>query len=139
MNIAKQVTRQRERIIKELLPDRCTITPKLGANPQVVGVGRLTSDAPEPRIWRGSTDVPCRIDLSRAFRPEKLKAQATEVDEFTLELPFDMVVYPTDIVRVVNPNTGRVERFEIRKKKDLSAFDATIECTIATLGLVIDG
>ncbi len=127
----------RKRIIKDLLPDVCQIFPKSGDNMQVVG-GILISDDPVAREYNGSDIIPCRIDLSRAFRPDKLKVQATEVDEYNLELPFDMLVEATDLVHITNPNTSRVEVFEIRKKKDTSKFDGTIECIIAVPGADMD-
>lgn len=139
VNTKKIVAIQREKIIKELLPDTCIIYPFSGANVTISGTGIVTSDAPVARTWRGTTVIPCRIDLSRAFRPDKLKVQATEVDEFNLELPFDAVAEPSDLVHITNPNTGQNEIFEIRKRKNLSAFDGTIECIIATPGVVLDG
>lgn len=142
MDSLKIVNIQRNRIIKDLLPDRCQVFPKSGANKTVVG-GVLRSDPPVARIWRTVNnvdiiDVPCRTDLSRAFRPDKLKVQATEVDEFNLELPYDMVVEPSDLIHIENPITHEIEVFEVRKRKNMSAFDATIECVIATPGVELD-
>lgn len=137
MDTLKQVSILRERIIKDLLPDRCQIFPKAGANPVIVG-GVLTSDAPEARVWRHRTSIPCRADLSRAFRPDRLKVQVTEVDEYNLELPFDVEVEPSDLIHLINPVTGSTEIYEVRKRKDMSRFDGTIECIIATPGVTMD-
>ncbi len=142
MDSLKIVKMQRDRIIKDLLPDRCQVFPKSGSNRTIEG-GVIRSDAPEARVWRTINaveivDVPCRSDLSRAFRPDKLKVQATEVDEFNLELPYDMIVEPTDLIHLTNPNTNEIEIFEVRKRKNISAFDATIECVIAVPGVVTD-
>ena len=137
MDITKIVAMQRDHIIKYLLPDTCKIYPKSGSNKVIVG-GVLTSDAPAARVWRTLTDIPCRTDLSRAFRPDKLKAQITEVDEFNLELPWDVTVEPTDLIHITHPLTGDVEIFEVRKRKNLSNFDATVECTIAAPGVALD-
>lgn len=137
MNITKQVDMLRERIILDLLPDVCQIIPKVGANPQIIG-GVLTSTAPVARVWRGVSDIPCRLDLSRAFRPDRLKVQATEVDEYNLELPFDAVVYPSDLVVVTDRSTGETVTLEVRKRKTLSAFDGSIECVVAVPGIEMD-
>lgn len=142
MDSLKIVKMQRDRIIKDLLPDRCQVFPQNGANVTIVG-GIKRSDAPVARVWRtvhgvDIIDVPCRSDLSRAFRPDKLKVQATEVDEFNLELPYDMIVEATDLVKITNPTTNAIEIFEVRKRKNISAFDATIECIIAVPGVVLD-
>lgn len=137
MNSLKIVQMQRDRILLDLLPDVCQIYPKSGANRSIVG-GIMTSDEPEARTWRGGTDIPCRADLSRAFRPDKLKVQATEVDEYNLELPVDAIVEPSDLVHIMNPTTGKEEIYEVRKRKNVSAFDGTIECIIAEPGVGLD-
>ncbi len=134
----KQVDILRERIIKDLMPDRCRIFPKSGTTRTVGSDGILVSNAPVARTWRGVQDIPCRADLSRAFRPDKLKVQATEVDEYNLELPFDCVVHPSDLVHMTNPTTGEEEIFEVRKRKNLSKFDGTVECIIAVPGTELD-
>lgn len=132
MDSLKIVAIQRKRIIKDLLPDTCQIRPKTGTGRTIDGAGILHDTPAALRQYAGSTTIPCRIDLSRAFRPDKLKVQATEIDEYNLELPFDMVVEPTDRVTI------GIEVFEIRKKKDLSLFDATIELVIAVIGAHTD-
>jgi len=137
MDSLKIVKILRERIIKDLLPDSCMIYPKSGANKVIVG-GVMTSDTPVARVWRNKTTIPCRADLSRAFRPDKLKVQATEVDEYNLELPFDCSVEPSDLIHLINPITGATEIYEVRKRKDMSRFDGTIECVIATPGVKMD-
>lgn len=132
MNTLKQITLERNTIIKHLLPDTCRIYSRNGG--VTMDHGTPHQVAPTARTWRLDAnndpilDVPCRADLSRAFRPDKLKQQATEVDEYNLELPFDMVFDPTDYV-VINYK-GIDNRFEIRKVKDISNWDASIECVI---------
>lgn len=131
------VKKLRERIIRDLLPDTCRIYPKSGANKTIVG-GVLVSDNPVARQWRGREDIPCRADLSRAFRPDRLKVQMTEVDEYNLELPWDVVVEPSDLIHILNPHTNVTEIYQVRKRKNISAFDGTIECTIAVPGATFD-
>lgn len=137
MQLEKQVALQRRQIERELLIDTCQIIPKSGASPTIVG-GILTTAAPQPRTWRGTTTIPCRVDLSRAFRPDKLPVQAVSVDEYNLELPHDAVVEPTDLIYITNRSTGKTEIFEVRKRKAISAFDGTIECTITVPGAEFD-
>lgn len=137
MLLDKQVAIQRKLIERELLPDTCQIFPKSGATPTIVG-GVLTTVAPTARSWRGVTTIPCRVDLSRAFRPDKLPVQAVSVDEYNLELPYDAKVEPTDLIHITNRSTGKVEIFEVRKRKAISDFDATVECTITVPGAEFD-
>lgn len=132
MDTQHTVLIQRARVLRDLLVDTCTITPKLGTSPTVSG-GILHPGTVSNRQYNGSANIPCRFDLSRAFRPDRLKFQITEVDEYNLELPHDMVVEPSDII--THPNG---QRFEIRKVKDASNFDVTIECIIDAIGVVTD-
>lgn len=127
----KQVDLQRTRIIRDLLPDICQITPASGSGVVISG-GVMTSSAPALRTWRTLTDIPCRIDIDRAFRPDKFKAQVTVVDEYTLELPFDVTVVASDKI------TLRGRHFTIRKIKNASNFDATVECIVTEVETSID-
>lgn len=133
----KQVDMLRERIIKDLLPDTCQIIPLIGANPVITG-GVLTSSAPQARTWRSTTNIPCRLDLSRAFRPGRLKTQNTEIDEYNAEFPFDVVVEPSDLIVVTDPETSEVQTFEVLKRKTFSKFDGTVECVIDAIGTPVD-
>lgn len=130
-NFSKQVTIQRERIIRDLLPDFCILTPASGAGVVISG-GVMTSATPAPRTWRTKTNIPCRADIDRAFRPDKFKQQITVVDEYTLELPFDCPIKATDHVSL------RGRSFTIRKVKNLSNWDATIECIITEVETNVD-
>lgn len=137
MDINKIVALQRKYINKHLLPDRCKIFPKVGANPVIVG-GVLTSSPPVAKTYNGDSDIPCRIDLSRAFRPDRLKVQVTEVDEYNLELPYDVDVQPSDLIHLTDPRTSEVTIFEVRKRKNQSNWDGTVECVIAAPGTELD-
>lgn len=129
---AKHIAYQRQRIEKMLLPDTCQLVPALGATPVISGAGILVTEAPTPRLYRGLADIPCRADISRAFRPDKLKTQTTEVNEFNLELPSEVTVIATDRVVI------RGRNFVIRKIKDVSNWDVTIECVIEEISTQID-
>lgn len=137
MQLGKQIALQRRHIERELLVDTCQIFPKSGTSPTIVG-GILTTAAPVARTWRGKSTIPCRVDLSRAFRPDKLPVQAVSVDEYNLELPYDAVVEPTDLIYITNRSTSKVEIFEVRKRKAISAMDGTVECTITVPGAEFD-
>src|SRR5258706_6837926 len=134
MNITKQIALERKFALKYLLPDTCKIYPLHNGRTQDHGIITSTT-AVAARQWHGITTIPCRIDLSRAFRPDRLKQQATEVDEYNLELPIDLVFDPSDYV-VFNKD-GVDHRFEIRKVKNLSKWDVTIECIVDVAGVEI--
>lgn len=126
-----QVSTIRERVIRDLFPDTCTLTPMSGGSVVISG-GVMTSATPTPRTWRNKTDVPCRMDIDRAFRPDKFKNQVTVVDEYTLELPFDATVEASDTV------TYQGRKFAIRKIKQGSKWDVTIECIVTEIETEID-
>jgi len=133
MTMANQVEWMRYHVERELLPDTCQVYPKTGANATISGPGILTSDTPAAKTWRGGTDIPCRPDLSRAFRPGRLKTQTSEIDEYNLELPYDAPIAPSDVVVL---SDGR--RYEILKVKAVSDWLVTIECLIEEIGVGLD-
>jgi hypothetical protein len=132
MSISSVISVARERVIRDMMPDRCTVTPSVGASVVVSGVGIETSSPPTPRTWRGASSIPCRVDFSRAFRPDGFRFQTTVADEFVLELPFDLVFLPTDLVTINGQN------YQIRKTKDVSDWDVTIEVMIAKVSNDLD-
>lgn len=131
VDILKHVRRQQERIIRDLMPDRCQLVPNLGSF-TISGTGVVSQTTPAPREWRNVSDIPCRIFISRSFRNEKLKDQPTVANEYILELPFDAPVEASDRVLI----NGR--KYEIRKVKDQSAFDSVIELTIVEISTEYD-
>jgi hypothetical protein len=72
------------------------------------------------------------MDIDRAFRPDKFKTQATTVDEYTLEIPVGVAVDDSDIVTV------RGRQFFIRKIKNASNWDITLELTVVEVGTDVD-
>lgn len=124
MNLTeRQIDYQRKAVIKRLLPDTCNIQPMGGTN-VVVTDGILTQTDAPLRTYEDSTAIPCRFDISRAFRPDKLKAQTVVVDEYNLELPFDVIIDPSDTII----SKGRT--YVIRKIKQASNYDVTTEATV---------
>lgn len=137
-HIQKLIDRNSELVVKRLFPDLCMIFPELPDNYDIVGPG-IPSGVAEARIYRGSVDIPCRVDQSRAFRPAGLPAQNTEVDEYNLHLPVDCDVQPTDKIHLANPLTGVTTIHVIRKMKDKGRWDVTREVTITELGVNDEG
>lgn len=122
--ITRQVAIQREIVIARLMPDTCQVIPTEGTVPDITGEGVYVDTPATARVWRGLTAVPCRFDLSRAFRPAALRQQTAVVDEFNLELPFDVVLDENDKI-VINS-----QEFEIMRLKNISQWDVTIEALI---------
>lgn len=122
--ITRQVAIQREIVIARLMPDTCNIVPTEGTVPDITGEGVYTDTPATARVWRSLTAIPCRFDLSRAFRPAAHRQQTAVVDEFNLELPFDVIIDENDHI-VINS-----QRFEIMRLKNISNWDVTIEALI---------
>lgn len=114
----------RKKIEKNLLNDTCNLLPAGSISYSPEGVG--TQAASSPRIFRGSTTIPCRFEESQTMRTEYLKNQAIVVEEWNAELPLGCGVQPDDIF--VALSTGI--RGRIRKIKELSVYDATITIRI---------
>ena len=131
MNTAKQITLQKAKVISNLLPDLCTIQPSVGTG-VVISEGIVTQTPASLRQYNGSSNIPCRMDIDRAFRPDKLKTQATTVDEYTLEIPTGIGEKAEDIITV------RGRRFIVRKIKDVSEWDVTVELTVVEVSTDID-
>lgn len=131
-NITKQVVSIRERYISSLMPDTCQIIPSKGSGITFTDGGIPVQTSPTAKLWRGISNIPCRADTSRAFRPDSLVSQTAVVDEYNLQLPYDVDVDENDKV-IIGSNT-----FEIRKLKDLSEWDYTIEALIMKVSIEID-
>lgn len=138
MDVVKHINLAHERILRELMPDTCHIIPNTGSGAVIVG-GVKTSNAPVPRVYKLDENndpvslFPCRLDVSRAFRPDRLKEAVTVVDEYQLTLPRDTILLHSDrIVVFTTKNPGGV-KYEIRKLKDRSNFDVTVVATIVEI------
>jgi hypothetical protein len=105
--IQEKINRFRERVIQDALPDKCRITPPAYTTVGAEGIPVETN--PIPIVWRGETEIPCRIDQSTAFRPEQMYTQTIITNEYLLVLPFDVEVKPEYNVYL---ETG--QKFEIR-------------------------
>jgi len=132
LNTQKHVQRGREQIIAKMLPDFCNLYPLEGENTIIDGAGIITQIPSPPRQWRGSINIPCRADVSRSFKNDGMKFQTAVVDEYNLELPYDVEVEEEDIVMINGV------RFEIRKLKNLSNWELTREAIIIAISINYD-
>lgn len=140
VNLDKQVTLQRKRIIRDLLVDTCTITPTVGTNVSVDSGGIISYDTPIARTWVNpfipgfvaTSVIPCRLDSSRSQQPDRLKVQTVVVDQYYLELPFNMVILQTD--RIVSNG----HKYEITKLDKQGNLGLTLVAIITELSLEYD-
>ncbi len=110
-----------------LLPDVCQIQPTEGGTVDY-STGVAVSTTVSKRTYNSSENIPCRIDISRAFRPAELKQESTETIEYSLELPFDMTVETSDKVIIDGVN------YIIRKLSDDTVWDITRQAIIQRIG-----
>jgi hypothetical protein len=141
----KQIAMQRKRVIRDLLNDTCTITPVDGANMTVNSDGIPTSDAPVAKTWVNpfidgfvaTTLIPCRVDPSRSQQPDRMKVQTVVVDQYYLELPFNVMVSPTDVVTIID-RYNVPHRYEIVKLDLQGAMSLTILALITEINVGLD-
>ena len=115
-----------------LLLDVCAIYPDVGANYTIDIDGVETSDAVVARTYRGFSTIPCRADAVRAFRPDMVSGQPSQVDEIDLHLPIDMFVAETD--RIVLNGLD----YKIRQLIDDGAMALTKVAKLMRLGVSLD-
>lgn len=106
----------RKMIAERMLPDKATIID----GTEVVEVDVTGVPVTQPRKIRAE-NVPCRVDLTRAFRPDKLPDQLVVIDEFTVTFPYGTIVQHNDIVHVKG-DVLRVKRVNV-----LSEWDSFVE------------
>jgi hypothetical protein len=131
-HLTKQVALVRKYYIERLMPDTCQLIPSKGTSITITDAGIVQQTPAQPREWRTLTNIPCRVDVSRAFRPDALVSQTVVVDEYNLQLPYDVTVHEDDYV-IINGKT-----YEIRKLKQASEWDYTIEALIMKGSTQID-
>lgn len=138
-NHNKRLVQQMERalahaqaLVISTLIDTCTVYPDVGDNFVVDIDGIASYDAKVARVYAGSNVIPCRADAVRAFRPDTISGQPTQVDEIDLHLPMDMLVGETDTV-VLNGLT-----YKIRQLINSSDMATTQVAKIMRLGVSLD-
>lgn len=118
------MARERQYVEDHLLYDTCEIWER-GDDITIddLGVetpGTATKKTYTPTGGSPTTTIPCRIDPSRAFRPERLDLQEVNVNEFVLHLPFSVDVLPDERIVV---NSSR----ELRSRKVIT--DSSLSLT----------
>lgn len=127
--ITRHLERAAARVERDLLPDRCEVET-ISGTPSVDPMGVHTIQ--KIKITRnGSTLIPCRIDESRAFRPEQLPNQEINANEYVLTLPRDIYVKPND--KVLITRGSQTHTFEVRKITSLSEWRIVTEALIVEL------
>lgn len=123
------VVKGRQHVEKYLLPITCQLIPKQ-ANSGISATGLPVFGAATPRVWRGVTAIPCRKDESRSFIPDRLKSQTSDVNGFTIEMPYDSPVENEDHILIAGV------RYEIRKLA--KATDADFSTVALVMELTAD-
>lgn len=127
MDPMKYIMRATAKIESTLFPDVCTIETVSGT--PVRSPNGVVTTPKVMREYKGSTDIPCRLDTSRSFKPEKLPAQEINANEYILHLPVEVIVKPNDIIAV----NGTSALFEVRKMNAISSWRVTNEALIVAL------
>jgi len=125
---ASSVARFRKETIERIFWDTCKLLPAIGTGRTITPAGSLSQTPAAYRTYSGLEDIPCRVDLSRGFRPGETKYEAVVIDNYNLELPWDVTIEEDDTVVI------GTEKFEIRKLKVASVGDITREALIFHLG-----
>lgn len=94
------VQAQRAYVRKHLLIDRCRIYPQALSTVSDEGLPVLIP--PEPLLYEGSPDIPCRLDTQRTVFNDKYKEEALTATGFTLDLPIDLEIKESYIVHIRN-------------------------------------
>jgi hypothetical protein len=129
MNISEHVNRWRTFTNTNLLPSICKVrTPKPITEVDEMGVP-VRGDVVY-RTYADSEDIPCRIDPSRAFRPEYTPLQAIVADEYEVHFPVGFLPQHADIIETAD---GRLMR--IRKITEADTFDVTTYVLASYLSL----
>lgn len=76
-----------------LLPDTCKIYPVV-RTPD--GSGGWSETAGSYRTYKGSSDIPCRLDPTRQYRDQDIYNQEITVTDYNLNLPKDAPVEVDD-------------------------------------------
>lgn len=84
---APTIQRIQERAISSLLTHTCKIYPP---NRTRTSAGVYQEVASAPVEYRGSSDIPCRLDIARFFRSSSVEQQAITVNDYELHLPYDL-------------------------------------------------
>ncbi len=114
----KTFNRIRERIAGSLLPDTC----RIHAPSRNIGTAGTTGGATQgaPISYRGSIDIPCRLEASRHYRQGDVFMQETVISEFELYVPWDVEGPNHDYTIIMNNR-----EYEFRKFMEDEGFRTT--------------
>lgn len=129
----KHVLRMREAIPDfGGFPDVCTINaPNNAATPVIAPNGAIQSWAHALRQFQASTNIPCRITPSRAFRAEKLMNQEANANEYLIHFPVGVLVAQNDVITITQD--GRARIFEARKMTSVGQWQVTTEVLVTEM------
>lgn len=91
----------------DTLIDTCNIK-RLGVS-TVDGRGIATKSTPTDVTYNGSTEIPCRVDVARAFMNDRTLPQVVVTDNYALFLPHDIDIQENDNV------IWKEQQYDIRK------------------------
>lgn len=117
----KAVALQRSIVMKTLV-DTCAIT-RLGV-PTVDSRG-ISVPATEINVqYNASNDIPCRVEIARAFMNDRDRYQPVVTDNYMIILPHDVDIQDTDNI------TWNGRKFDIRKLVLAGDMNAFVEALI---------
>jgi hypothetical protein len=124
----QSVLKQAEKWALQLLEDTVTIShPSVDPTDVVDGIPEFDTFY---YTYKGSRDIPCRLDVSRAQRAESVDHQEAVASEFVIHLPKhlddELLLRPNDQI-VLTDRGGRERHFEMKKASDFEAWGITSE------------
>lgn len=122
MNPTLLVTTQRK-LIKNVLRDVCQVYPPAQHTINREGV-RTSVVASSAKTYEGSSNIPCFVDVARAFIKDWMKFQDVVTDNYVIEVPADFDLDETDEI------VWNGDRFKIRKLMRAGELDVTTEALI---------
>jgi len=109
-----------------LLPQTCKIYPPV----RVVGEGGEYSESlGTPLIYNTSSDIPCRLDITRHYRFDEIYGQELLASEFELHIPFSASIYADHKLEVEG------QFYEITKLMDADPFAVTKSALVVRIDL----
>ncbi len=109
-------------LVFNTLVDTCLIT-RIGT-PTVDSRGIATKSAETTIQYESSDDVPCRVEVARAFMNDRDKFQPVVTDNYMIVLPYDVDIQDSDNI------TWNGRKFDIRKLILAGDMDSYVEALI---------
>lgn len=112
----RDLTRLRLRIEEEFMPQTVQIITSV---PGTTPYGAVTRSGWRRMHYKGTSDIPCRLDVSKHYRQATVATQEVNVSEYDLHLPRPFRLTVNSQVFIDG------ERFEVRKMLDSQGWDLT--------------